>query len=186
MLRILRLLRIVLSSGVRYNTERTSMVSSETLEIIEATTSAVRAAKQSRDAITEAAGRLKARQSGTVRLDDVELPVSVLRVVARMVEELSAGNAVALNRMPNHGDEFTTSEAARLLGMSRPTLVSLLERGELRFRMVGTHRRLAVADVLAFRRHCERPAVTPGPSREEQLRGLQEMAETTEALGLGY
>jgi excisionase family DNA binding protein len=162
------------------------VLSSEPLEIIEATTSSVRAAKQSRDAITEAASRLKARQSGTVRLDDLELPVSVLRVVARMVEELSAGNTVALHTMPNDGDEFTTSEAARLLGMSRPTLISLLERGELPFRMVGTHRRLAVGDVLAFRRRSERPGVAPGPSPEEQFRGLQEMAETTEALGLGY
>jgi excisionase family DNA binding protein len=162
------------------------MLSSEPLEIVEATDSAVRAAKQSRDAIVEAASRLKSRQSGMVRLEDVELPVPVLRAVARMLDELSAGNAVALHTLPTDTDEFTTSEAARLLGMSRPTLISLLDRGELPFRMVGTHRRLAVGDVLAFRRQSERRGAAPAPSREERLRGLEEMAKTTEALGLGY
>lgn len=161
------------------------MLSSEPLEIVEATTSAVRAAKQSREAIVEAAGRLKERQSGTVRLDEVELPVTVLRAVARMVEELSEGHPVALHAVGADDEEFTTSQAARLLGMSRPTLVSLLDRGELPFRMVGTHRRLPAREVLAFRRRSERGAPRT-PSREEQLRGLEEMAATGEALGLGY
>src|SRR4051812_37531806 len=161
------------------------MLSSEPLEIVEATTSAVRAAKQSRDAIVEAANRLEARQTGTVRLEDLELPVPVVRALARMVEELSEGNPVALHSMGGESEEFTTSQAAQLLGMSRPTLILLLDRGELPFRMVGTHRRLAVGDVLAFRRRTARNA-NPAASRGERLRGLEEMAETTEGLGLGY
>jgi excisionase family DNA binding protein len=161
------------------------MLSSEPLEIVEATTSAVRAAKQSRDGILEATGRLTARQSGTVRLDDVELPVTVLRAVARIIEELSEGHPVALHAVRAEDEEFTTSQAARLLGMSRPTLVALLDRGELPFRMVGTHRRLPAGEVLAFRRRTERGAPRM-ISREEQLRGLEEMAATSDALGLGY
>jgi len=161
------------------------MLSSEPLEIVEATTSAVRAAKQSRERILEAAGRVTAMQSGTVRLDDVELPVTVLRAVARMVEELSEGHPVALHAVHADDEEFTTSQAARLLGMSRPTLIALLDRGELPFRMVGTHRRLPAGEVLAFRRRSGRGAVRT-LSREQRLRGLEEMAETSEALGLGY
>jgi len=157
----------------------------EPLEVVEATTSAVRAARQSRDAIMEAAGRLKPRQSGTVRLDEMELPVSVLRAVARIVDELSEGHPVALHAVRGDDDEFTTSQAARLLGMSRPTLVALLDRGELPFRMVGTHRRLPAAEILAFRRRSERGAPRT-PSREEQLRALEEMAAMGNALGLGY
>ncbi|HVG43557.1 MAG TPA: excisionase family DNA-binding protein [Longimicrobium sp.] len=93
--------------------------------------------------------------------------------------------AIALHAVWGDDDEFTTSQAARLLGMSRPALVALLDRGELPFRMVGTHRRLPAAAVLAFRRRSERRAPRT-PSREEQLRGLEEMAEMGDALGLGY
>jgi excisionase family DNA binding protein len=49
--------------------------------------------------------------------------------------------------------ELSTSEAARALGMSRPTLVRLLDAGELPSRKVGSHRRVRTADVLTFRRH---------------------------------
>jgi excisionase family DNA binding protein len=158
---------------------------SETLEIVEATPATVEAAQQSRDALVEAAERLKARDSETVLLEDLELPGSVLLAMLRMVEELSMGHPIALQRVHGRPGEFTTSQAARFLGMSRPTLISLLDRGELRFRLVGTHRRMLVADVLAYRRQSEH-ATHPAPSREEQLRGLQEMAETTEEMGLGY
>jgi len=161
------------------------MHSSEPLELVEATSSVVQAARQSRDAIVEAAGCLTARQSGTVRLDYLELPVPVLRAVARIIEELAAGHPVALHTVAADGQELTTSQAARLLGMSRPTLVALLDRGELPYRMVGSHRRLPASDVLAYRRRTER-AASPVPSREERLHGLQQMAATTEALGLGY
>jgi hypothetical protein len=50
---------------------------------------------------------------------------------------------------------------------------------------VGTHRRLSLGDILAYRRRSARgPERTS--TREERLRGLEEMAATTEALGLGY
>ena len=161
------------------------MLSSEPIEVVEATTSAVRAAKQSREAIAQAADSLETVASETVRLRDVELPASVVRAIARMIEELSAGKPVALHLIADEGQELTTSQAAQMLRLSRPTLIALLDRGELPFRMVGTHRRLAVGDVLAFRRNSRRrPPRTP--TRDERLRGLEEMADTTNALGLGY
>ncbi|HEX6750192.1 MAG TPA: helix-turn-helix domain-containing protein [Longimicrobium sp.] len=160
------------------------MATTEPLEIIEPTASAVKAAQRSRDSIAEAAERAGMRRSGTVRLEELELPVSVVRALSRMVDELSEGHRIAVHAIPDDSTELTTSQAARLLGMSRPTLINLLNQGSIPYRFVGTHRRLLVVDVLAFRERAERPA--PEPSREEMLRAMEEMAEYTHGLGLGY
>ena len=48
-------------------------------------------------------------------------------------------------------DELTTTVAADLLGVSRPTLMKMIKEGELRSREVGTHRRIRSRDALELR-----------------------------------
>jgi excisionase family DNA binding protein len=48
-------------------------------------------------------------------------------------------------------EEFTTIEVGKILGMSSQFLVGLLEKGEIPFHMVGTHRRMYARDVLAYK-----------------------------------
>ncbi len=48
-------------------------------------------------------------------------------------------------------EELTTTAAADMLGVSRPTLMKLIEAGEIRSHKVGSHSRLRSADVLELR-----------------------------------
>ena len=79
----------------------------------------------------------------------IELPAIAGRLLLDVLATLAAGNAVSL--VPIHA-ELTTQQAAQLLGVSRPFLIKQLERGEIKFRMVGSHRRILFKDLLEFKR----------------------------------
>lgn len=160
------------------------VASSKPIELVQASDTAVRAARRSRDTLSAAARDAgNTGKRGTVTLEQVELPVNVVHALVRILHELSEGRDVAV-LSEGEGGEVTTSQAAELLGMSRPTLINLLEAGAIPFRKVGTHRRMALPDVLAYRRRA--PVEPREPTREERLRALGEMAEYTDRLGLGY
>ena len=76
------------------------------------------------------------------------LPPAVFAVLRDVVEAMSNGQAVTV--APVH-QRLTTQEAADLLGISRPTLVKLLESGEIAFEQPGRHRRVRLASVLSYR-----------------------------------
>lgn len=78
----------------------------------------------------------------------IELPTAALRLLVDILAELAEGNAVQIT--PVHA-QVTTQEAADLLNVSRPHFVKLLEQGVLPFYKTGKHRRVAFADVIAYR-----------------------------------
>lgn len=82
--------------------------------------------------------------------DDVAVPELVIDLLRQIGAALGRGDGVVVSEIAR---ELTTSEAARVLGISRPTLTSLLDKGEISYHRVGTHRRVALQDVLAYRRH---------------------------------
>ena len=87
--------------------------------------------------------------------DAMELPEGIHELLVSIVENLKAGNGVTV--IPMHA-ELTTVEAAELLNVSRPYLIKQLQAGELPYHMVGTHRRLRLADVLAYRDRMDQEA----------------------------
>lgn len=103
----------------------------------------------------------------------LQLPPSIARGLFVMLSALSEGDAVAVVPM---GTDLTTQEAANLLGVSRPYLIRLVNQGVIPCEWVGSHRRIRVEDVLAYRR-----------SRQEKQRGaLRQLAEGTDGAGLRY
>ena len=103
----------------------------------------------------------------------VELPGTVQQLLLQIVRELGDGNAVTV--LPVHA-ELTTQEAADLLNVSRPYLIGLVDDHRLPcLRTAGKHRRLRLADVLAFKhqRDIERRAALDEMSAEAERLGLQ-------------
>ena len=71
--------------------------------------------------------------------EHVAVPPEAAGLLLRILSELANGNAVTV--LPITA-EITTQQAAELLNVSRPFLVSLLEQGKIPYRKVGTRRRL--------------------------------------------
>jgi len=101
----------------------------------------------------------------------VDLPDEIADALMAIVHQLQAGNGVSV--VPMHA-ELTTVEAAEMLNVSRPHLIKQLHLGALPFRMVGTHRRVRLVDLLAYR------DAQDASSRE----ALDELTRQAEDLGL--
>lgn len=101
------------------------------------------------------------------------LPNNVYSFLLRLLADLKAGNSVTI--LQNKA-ELTTVEAGKLLGMSRQFLIGLLEKGEIPYHMVGTHRRLYARDVLAYKakRDATRRKVLDDLARTEVEQGTYE------------
>jgi excisionase family DNA binding protein len=97
------------------------------------------------DLLREGSGRSLTLLRGGV---EAELPASVRVVLVRVAEVLASGRGVAV--MPVD-QELTTREAADLLGVSRPTLIKLLDAGEIGYSRPNSSRRIPLEQVLAYK-----------------------------------
>ncbi len=105
--------------------------------------------------------------------DEVEVPASAFHALQLVADGMAQGLTIML--VPQ-GKELTTQQAADILHVSRPHLVKLLEQGEMPYHHAGTHRRIKIEDVLAYR--AKRNA-----RRREQL---DELTRLSEELPGGY
>lgn len=105
-------------------------------------------------AVEEFLDRGRAQGTFTAKLvsphgDSVTVPAELFTVLSQIAGILARGDGVSVSPVAS---ELTTTEAARMLGMSRPTLIHLLDTDQLRSRRVGTHRRVLLEDALSYKR----------------------------------
>lgn len=101
----------------------------------------------------------------------VRLPRGLGEILRQILASAAAGRAVAV--MPAHA-ELTTQQAADMLNVSRPYLIKLVEEGVIKFRKVGTHRRIQASSVREYQRQMEL----------DSKKAADELTELTEELEL--
>ncbi len=102
--------------------------------------------------------------------EEIYLPDSIYKILRQVTPLLAQGKGVTLVPQEHY---LSTQESANLLNISRPYLYSLLDKGEIPFTMIGTHRRIKVEDLLEYKAKRD-------SSRRQALSNL---IETSQELG---
>lgn len=100
-----------------------------------------------------------------------ELPQAIFEAVQQVAEALSQGRGVTV---ASRNARLTTQQAADFLGISRPTFVRILERGELPMEKPGRHRFVRLQDLLDYQSR----------TRSGRRKALEDMVTEAEELGL--
>jgi len=103
----------------------------------------------------------------------ISLPSELRGLLETLLVETAQGHALALLPLEK---TLTTQQAADVLSVSRPTLIGLLEDGQIPFHKVGTHRRVRLEDLLAFQVE----------NKRLRLQALDELAAQAQEWGMGY
>jgi excisionase family DNA binding protein len=104
-----------------------------------------------------------------------EVKVALSRETAELVSKVVDARARGEEIIVSPGSaEVTPTEAALLLGMSRPQVRRLMDRDLLEYRKVGTHHRIRVSSIRAFL-ESERP---------RRRDAMAELADLQNELGL--
>lgn len=101
----------------------------------------------------------------------LDLPSSLGLLLLDLLTHVAKGEMVTF--VP-YGAELTTQQAADILNVSRPFLVKLLEAGDIEHHKVGSHRRVSMSNLMAYKDHRDK-------GRSEGLRELQRLGQEFDA-----
>lgn len=128
---------------------------------------------EDREVASEALAALRRRPRRFTLPDGttVRLPKVAVDGLIEMLDAVAHGEDATVVRTSR---EVTTQQAATVLNVSRPTVVKLIDDGTVPARKVGSHRRILLADLLAYRDKvvAERRATLDEMTREAEELGL--------------
>ena len=102
----------------------------------------------------------------------VDLSPKTIEAVRSVLMRLDEANEVLL---VNEEAEVSPEEAGKVLGISRPLVYQRMDDGRLPYRQVGTHRRIALRDVIALK-----------PSEDKRRDFAKRLSEDTDDLEVNY
>ena len=110
--------------------------------------------------------------AATFRATDAEgravtLPIDVQRLISQVLASVAQRGEVTISRVP---EELTSTVAAEILGVSRPTLMKWAKEGKIATHKRGTHNRFKRDDVLKLKQQ----------RAEERMQAFREWREFEE------
>lgn len=113
--------------------------------------------------------------------EHLELPAEIHRTLRIVVDSLLHRKAVSIVPLDQ---TLTTQQAADLLGISRPTLIKMIDRGEIPCELLpgSRHRRIRLSDLLDYRKALEdrRDTLLTNAVREAEVLNLYREARSPE------
>ena len=118
-------------------------------------------------------GDVLSRVTANQSLNLGDLPEDAANLVRQLLQDYAAGRRPRV--IACHA-EVSNFEAADLLNISRPHLISLIDKGVIPFHRVGTHRRMKLSDVMAYKDARDRASDA----------AMDELVAEAQSLKLGY
>ncbi len=103
----------------------------------------------------------------------VTIPLKALKLLKSIISNMAQGKSIALMATDA---EITTQQAAEILNVSRPHVIKLLEKGEIPYKKVGSHRRILLKDILEYE----------SGLKIKRRKKLNSLAKEAQKLNLGY
>ena len=85
----------------------------------------------------------------TKKPSEITLTPGLSKLLTELLRHIGSGDAVTLVPV---SQMLSTQQAADILNVSRPFLISLLDKGEIEHELVGRHRRVKAETLFAFKR----------------------------------
>jgi excisionase family DNA binding protein len=85
----------------------------------------------------------------TKKPSEITLTPGLSKLLTELLRHIGSGDAVTLVPV---SQMLSTQQAADILNVSRPFLISLLDKGEIEHELVGRHRRVKAETLFAYKR----------------------------------
>ncbi|MBR8827107.1 MAG: helix-turn-helix domain-containing protein [Gomphosphaeria aponina SAG 52.96 = DSM 107014] len=102
--------------------------------------------------------------------EEIYLPESIYQILREVTSLLAQGKGITLVPQDHY---LTTQESANLLNISRTYLYTLLNQGKIPYKMIGTHRRIKIENLLEYKTQRD----------SDRRQALSELIEATQELG---